>query len=193
MAEVNRTTCFPPLDVAEVDSIARSVCRYGNPKAPETLFEAVPKQDAANYVPPPPLRLKVVGFRPLGAVRAALAGADYLVKPIIQRDTTAIWFGESGALKTFVLLDVGLHAAYGIECHGMPCHQGAVFFICGEGQGGIARRVVAWTIGHNVTDDTARFFSCPMCLPVSSTRPMRQRSATRSRRWRPSMASNLRW
>ena len=100
------------------------------------------------------------GFQFIGldAIRKALKGADYLVKPFLERDTTVVFFGESGIYKSFVALDLGLCIAHGIPYHDHPTHQGAVFYLCGEGKGGIARRVEAWLIESKQTHKPAPFY-----------------------------------
>lgn len=43
-------------------------------------------------------------------------------------------------------MDRDLHAVAGIDYHGHPDKQGTVFYIAGEGQQGIGRRIAAWNI-----------------------------------------------
>ncbi len=100
------------------------------------------------------------GFQLLGLsdIRKGLKGPQYLIKPFLERETTTVMFGESGAYKSFVALDQALCVAFGEDYHGHTTHQGGVVYICGEGQGGIARRVEAWLIHHNLTGKQAPFF-----------------------------------
>ena len=67
-------------------------------------------------------------------------------------------FGESGCYKSFLATDIGLCVAYGIDFHGFGAHQGPVFYICGEGHGGIGRRIEAWLIQHGLTGSDAPFY-----------------------------------
>jgi hypothetical protein len=98
------------------------------------------------------------GFRPLSQIREALSGPRYLIKPILERSTTNVTFGESGCYKSFLALDIGLSIAFGVDFHGYRTHQGPVFYICGEGHGGIGRRIEAWLIHHNLTGKDAPFY-----------------------------------
>ena len=100
------------------------------------------------------------GFQFIGldAIRKGLKGADYLIKPFLERDTTVVFFGESGIYKSFVALDLGLCIAHGIPYHDHPTHQGAVFYLCGEGKGGIARRVEAWLLERKPKQQAAPFY-----------------------------------
>ena len=100
------------------------------------------------------------GFQFVGLtqIRKGLKGADYLIKPFLERDTTVVFFGESGTYKSFVALDLGLCIAFGVPYHDYPTHQGAVFYLCGEGKGGIARRMEAWHIERRPRQQTAPFY-----------------------------------
>lgn len=103
---------------------------------------------------------RCVGFRSLAEVRRDLKGTRYLVKPILETDSVAIWFGDSDTFKSFIALDVGLCVAHvGRRFCDLPTHHGAVFYVCGEGQGGIGRRVEAWHIHHRVDGDAPFFVS----------------------------------
>jgi len=59
-------------------------------------------------------------------------------------------FGETGHYKTFTELDRMLHIACGLSYHGHAVKQGTCFYICGEGEENIGRRVLAWCIFHNI-------------------------------------------
>ena len=102
----------------------------------------------------------VKGFHLLGLknIRKNLKGPQYLIKPFLERETLCVMFGESGAYKSFVALDLALCIAFGVDFHGHPVHQGGVVYICGEGSGGIARRIEAWLISHNLTGQDAPFY-----------------------------------
>lgn len=100
------------------------------------------------------------GFRLIGLseIRQELTGAQWLVKPFIERVALTVMFGESGTLKTFVALDLALSIAFGVDFHGHPTHQAPTVYVCGEGAGGIGRRVEAWLIDRQLTDQSAPFF-----------------------------------
>lgn len=107
-----------------------------------------------------PMAFEPQGFEfvALPELRKQLKGPDYLVKPFLERDTTTVLFGESGAYKSFVSLDMGLSVAHNIAYHGHTTHPGAVFYLCGEGKGGIARRVEAWLIERRPKQQDPPFY-----------------------------------
>ena len=67
-------------------------------------------------------------------------------------------FGDPGHFKTFVELDRLLCIASGIDYHGHKVKQGTVFYIAGEGQQGIGRRIAAWHIAHKTKAADVPFF-----------------------------------
>ncbi len=94
----------------------------------------------------------------LNDIRKNLKGPQFLIKPFLEKESLCVMFGESGAYKSFVALDLALCIAFGVEFHGYPVHQGGVVYICGEGSGGIARRVETWLISHELTEKDAPFY-----------------------------------
>lgn len=83
---------------------------------------------------------------------------DWVVKSYLDKGSLAMFFGKSGTLKSFAAIDIGLSVATGTDWHSNPVGQGTVFYICGEGQKGIARRVRAWEIHHEIGLEKAPFF-----------------------------------
>lgn len=72
------------------------------------------------------------------------APPEYLVYPLLVRDTFGTMFGESKALKSFVCLNLGLSVATGLPFMGHPTEQAPVLYLAAEGAGGLLPRVVAW-------------------------------------------------
>lgn len=118
-----------------------------------------PQRYRGNGAGPPPSAPPRVRFQTLSKLRANLKGAQYLVKPIVEKDTLSVLFGDSDTYKSFLMFDLGLSIAHGVPFAGLPTKQGAVFVVCGEGQGGIARRVEAWHIGRGIHRDAPFYVS----------------------------------
>ena len=69
----------------------------------------------------------------------------WLVKKWIQTDGLAMVFGDSGAGKTFVVLDWVLRMAAGIEnWAGLRVRPGGVVYLAGEGHHGLKARIAGW-------------------------------------------------
>jgi hypothetical protein len=92
------------------------------------------------------------GFRFLsvGELYSMSSATDWLIKSYLDKGSLAELFGKSGTFKSFVAIDMGLSIATGTDWHGNPVGQGTVFYICGEGQKGVARRLRAWELHHEI-------------------------------------------
>ena len=74
----------------------------------------------------------------------------YLVQNFLEWNTFALIFGDPGCGKSFVGIDIVCCVGTGTPYHGMEVEQGACCYIAGEGQGGIARRFMAWAIRNGI-------------------------------------------
>lgn len=145
----NEERCAIPLPASEVAQIARSVARYE------------PEHDvAANMA----LGSDIIDGL-LEAERAKHAdyyltrATSYLSQPTPLRWAVKKWipdnaltmiYGESGAGKTFVLLDILCHMAAGLSWQGLKTKAGVVVLLAGEGHHGLRQRVAAWCRHHGV-------------------------------------------
>lgn len=69
---------------------------------------------------------------------------EWLVKGYLETNSLGLFYGDASSFKSFVVLDIGLCIAYGLPWHGNPVKQGSVVYVCGEGQNGLARRLMGW-------------------------------------------------
>jgi hypothetical protein len=74
--------------------------------------------------------------------------ARWLVRGWIEAGSVALLFGESTAGKSFQALDWSACIATGKPWNGCAVQAGPVFYIAGEGKGGIGRRLAAWESHH---------------------------------------------
>ena len=56
--------------------------------------------------------------------------------------------GTYGTFKTFLMLDIALSIAVGLDWNGRRVRQGRVVYICAEGAGGLKYRVQAWKLAN---------------------------------------------
>jgi hypothetical protein len=93
-----------------------------------------------------------VSLKPLSVdfreVQKKLGPINWLVKNYIEEDTTGLFFGDPGSYKSFLAMDIAYHCATGKNWHGSKVKQGPVYYIAGEGHGGLARRQEAWFKHH---------------------------------------------
>ena len=87
-----------------------------------------------------------------------LEGTQFLIKPFLEKNALTIMYGKTDSYKSFISLDMGLCVAHGQDYHGSKVNQGAVFYICGEGENGVGRRIEAWRKVNNIIDNDAPFF-----------------------------------
>lgn len=69
---------------------------------------------------------------------------NWIIKGLIESDSTGQLFGPSGGGKSFVALDLVLAVATGQAWNGKDTKQGAVLYLAGEGRTGMKRRIKAW-------------------------------------------------
>jgi len=88
-----------------------------------------------------------------------VTGTQYLIKPYLEKDCVGTIFGDSDTYKSFIILDIGLHLAAGIDYYGHKVHQCPVVYIAGEGHGGIGRRCLAWMNRYGVKSGEIPFYA----------------------------------
>jgi hypothetical protein len=76
----------------------------------------------------------------------------WLVKGWVPESGVTMVFGESGAGKTFITLDMACRIATGLDWHGQRAKRGVVVYLCGEGNFGFRQRVAAWAKLHGRGD-----------------------------------------
>lgn len=96
---------------------------------------------------------------PVSAVLARLGPVDWRVRGYLETDTVGVLFGDPGAFKSFIALDLAFHVAAGRDWHGAEVRQGSVVYVAGEGHNGLARRYAAWSRHTGVSIDDLPFFT----------------------------------
>jgi hypothetical protein len=91
-------------------------------------------------------------------VRRRVKATEWVIKHYLEADTTGLLFGAPQAYKSFLALDWSLCVGTGKAWQGHKVKQGPVFYINGEGFGGIAKRVEVWCSENDIDLDGADFF-----------------------------------
>src|SRR5690349_22091387 len=73
-----------------------------------------------------------------------------LVDGLLSTTAMTVLYGESGAGKTFVAIDLACHVAAGLPWRGMDVEQGVVVYIAAEAPESVQRRIWAWKRHHGV-------------------------------------------
>jgi phage/plasmid primase-like uncharacterized protein len=76
----------------------------------------------------------------------------WFIKKVFPQKKICMVFGQSGHMKSFLILDIALHLAAGFDnWHGAKIkEQHNILYVCGEGASGIRNRVIAWKKHHKV-------------------------------------------
>lgn len=92
---------------------------------------------------------------------------NWLVSDYLENNSAALLFGESATAKSFAVIDMACSIATGRDWCGHKVLQGPVFYVCGEGHGGMAKRFKAWQTKHGTDLAGAPIFisTRPVVLP----------------------------
>jgi hypothetical protein len=99
-------------------------------------------------------------LKPINYLMANKVTIEWLIRDYLPLESTTMIYGESGAGKTFAVLDMALHIATGKDWQDHKTKQGMVIYIAGEGHTGISKRAAAWAQYHGVNADDMADFLC---------------------------------
>lgn len=69
---------------------------------------------------------------------------EFLIDGLIETNSIGTLFAKSGGFKSFLAMAFASCVATGVDFYGHEVKQGSVFYIAGEGQQGMKRRLTAW-------------------------------------------------
>jgi len=78
---------------------------------------------------------------------------EWLVDGVFTKHGFSVLYGEPGAGKSFVAIDMALSLAYAKAWHTQAVAPGAVLYIAGEGVGGLGKRIKAWQAHYKMTHE----------------------------------------
>lgn len=110
-------------------------------------FEDVSGASATPAKPAKPPRFQVL--RP--DEFASRPRPSWIVKHLLPQAGLCVLYGESGAGKSFVTLDIAASIARGLPWRGKRTRQGRVVYICAEGAGGFRNRLEAYALHHGIS------------------------------------------
>jgi len=116
----------------------------GGPVASPDDFEVVTGDDETGEKGPARLKFEVVP----AAEFAKRPAPRWIVKGIIPQADLVVVFGESGSGKSFIVTDLALSIARGVDWRGHKTRQGRVVYIAAEGGGGYRNRLRAYAHHH---------------------------------------------
>lgn len=99
---------------------------------------------------------KPIQFVPVTALDD-LPGIEWLIQDVLPAQGIAVLFGEPGAGKSFLAIDLALHVAAGKWWNSKRVQQGPVVYVVAEGSRGMKDRMKAWRNTHPTADVSAAF------------------------------------
>lgn len=88
-------------------------------------------------------------FEPVHTFSSATA-LPWIIKGVLPKAALGVVYGASGSGKSFLVLDMGMAIARGVEWRGRKVKQGRVAYIAAEGADGFRKRLAAYAMRHNV-------------------------------------------
>jgi hypothetical protein len=149
---INDEDCDPPLPDDDVQRIARGGGSTTQPRTTATeVFGPVDASVDTSTLP--------------SLARPLRDGADFdydvvyhLIDSVLPVGGLTMLWGESTAGKSFLALDWCLHLVYGRAWHGRKVRPSRVWYMAGEGEVGLKKRVVAWRKFHDIAEPTGDRF-----------------------------------
>jgi hypothetical protein len=96
----------------------------------------------------------------------ALPPPTWLIDELIADHGLSIVYGDPGAGKSFIVLDMALRIAFGMDWHGVAAKQTGVLYIAGEGARGLGKRVKGWRREHALEGADAPFLLLPIAVQM---------------------------
>lgn len=96
----------------------------------------------------------------------ALPPPTWLIAELITDYGLSIVYGDPGAGKSFIVLDMALRIAFGMDWHGLITKQIGVLYIAGEGSRGLGKRVKGWRREHGLEGAPAPFLLLPVAVQL---------------------------
>jgi len=94
----------------------------------------------------------------------AMPPPEWLVKDTIAQQGLTVLYGDPGAGKSFIAIDMALRLAHGMDWHGTEAKATGVLYIAGEGVHGLGKRVQGWRRHHKMEGIEAPFLVLPVAV-----------------------------
>lgn len=96
----------------------------------------------------------------------SLPPPTWLIDEMVADHGLSIIYGDPGAGKSFIALDMALRIAFGMDWHGTVTKQAGVLYIAGEGSRGLGKRVKGWRREHALEGVDAPFLLLPIAVQM---------------------------
>lgn len=92
----------------------------------------------------------------------------WIIDDLLVDDGLSVIYGDPGAGKSFVALDISLRLAYEMDWHGTDARPSGVLYIAGEGKSGIGNRIKGWRKEHGMEGVEAPFLLLPTAVEIAN-------------------------
>lgn len=96
----------------------------------------------------------------------AMPPPSWLIHEMIVDDGLTVIYGDPGAGKSFVAIDMALRLALGMDWHGTKAKPCGVLYIAGEGARGLGKRIKGWRREHAAEGMDAPFLLLPVAVEL---------------------------
>ncbi len=96
----------------------------------------------------------------------ALPPPTWLVHELVAEHGLTVVYGDPGAGKSFVALDMSLRLAFGMDWHGIATAPTGVLYVAGEGARGLGKRIKGWRREHALEGADAPFLLLPVAVQL---------------------------
>ncbi len=91
----------------------------------------------------------------------------WMIESYLTDNSFSVIYGPSGEFKTFIVLDMALSVACGVDWRGLKVAQGSVAFVAGEGASGLFKRAYSWLVARGEGRTDAPFYTLDHSVPVT--------------------------
>lgn len=166
--------CQPPWDLYELETKVKNAYRYSRQSSigaetPEALFDGIktPQEKIDKLLAsikslgkkiPRQKNIRGLGFLSASDVISRAGNPEWIIKRYLEKDTVTVLYGNPSSYKSFLAINMGLHVAAGLPWADQKVNQAPVFYLSGEGLGGLGRRLDAASRTLGIDLDTTPFF-----------------------------------
>lgn len=115
-----------------------------------------------------------LSFEHAGAMLKKPLAIQWVIDAFLEKKSLNMIFGESGAGKSFITVDLSCAIALGLKWHGYKTMYGGVLYIAGEGNQGYASRCQAWAEYHKVNLNDALLWFSDNAINLSKPESIKQ-------------------
>lgn len=94
----------------------------------------------------------------------------WLIHELIAEEGLTVIYGDPGAGKSFVALDMALRVSHAMDWHGTEARATGVLYIAGEGVRGMGKRIKGWKRQHDMQGVDAPFLLLPVAVQLLDTK-----------------------